>query len=40
MDEGREYIFVAREQKASVLKRCLITWDEHFNHIESIDSLF
>ena len=37
LDEGREYLFAAKEQRASVLKRCLITWDEHYNLIYTVD---
>ncbi len=37
LDEGREYLFTAREQRASVLKRCLITWDECYNLIYTVD---
>jgi RimJ/RimL family protein N-acetyltransferase len=37
LDEGREYLFAVKEQRASVLKRCLITWDEHYNLIYTID---
>ncbi len=37
LDEGREYLFAAKEQRASILKRCLITWDEHYNLIYTVD---
>jgi RimJ/RimL family protein N-acetyltransferase len=37
LDEGREYSFVAKEQRASILKRCLITWDEHYDLIYTVD---
>jgi len=37
LDEGREHLFAAREQRASVLKRCLITWDERYNLIYTVD---
>jgi RimJ/RimL family protein N-acetyltransferase len=37
LDEGREYLFAAKERRASVLKRCLITWDEHYNLIHTVD---
>ncbi|MFQ5813015.1 MAG: GNAT family N-acetyltransferase [Anaerolineae bacterium] len=37
LDEGREYLFAVKEQRASVLKRCLITWDEHYNLIYTVD---
>jgi GNAT superfamily N-acetyltransferase len=34
---GRGYLLVAKEQMALVLKRCLITWDEHYNLIYTVD---
>lgn len=37
LDEGQEYLFAAREQRASVLQRCLITWDKHYNLIYTVD---
>ena len=37
LGEGREYLFAAKERRASVLKRCLITWDEHYNLIYTVD---
>jgi len=37
LDEGRDYLFAAKEQRASLLKRCLITWDEHCNLIYTAD---
>jgi hypothetical protein len=37
LDEGREYLFAAKEQRASLLNRCLITWDEHYNLIYTAD---
>jgi RimJ/RimL family protein N-acetyltransferase len=37
LDEGREYVFAVKERVASVLKRCLITWDEHYNLIYTVD---
>ncbi|MBC8263919.1 MAG: GNAT family N-acetyltransferase [Anaerolineales bacterium] len=37
LDEGREYLFAAKEQRASVLRRCLITWDECYNLIYTVD---
>jgi RimJ/RimL family protein N-acetyltransferase len=37
LDEGREYLFVVKEQMASVLRQCLVTWDEHFNLIYTVD---
>jgi GNAT superfamily N-acetyltransferase len=37
LDEGREYLFAVKEQTASVLKRCLFTWDEHYNLIYTVD---
>jgi RimJ/RimL family protein N-acetyltransferase len=37
LDEGREYFFAVKEQTAPVLKRCLITWDEHYNLIYIVD---
>jgi RimJ/RimL family protein N-acetyltransferase len=37
LDEGREYLFAVKEHRASVLKRCLITWDEHYNLIYTVD---
>ncbi len=37
LDESREYLFAAKEQRASVLKRCLITWDERYNLIYTVD---
>jgi len=37
LDEGREYLFAAKVQTASVLKRCLVTWDEHYNSIYTVD---
>jgi RimJ/RimL family protein N-acetyltransferase len=37
LDKGREYIFIAKVQTASVLKRCLVTWDEHYDLIYTVD---
>ena len=37
LDEGREYLFVVKEQMATVLRQCLVTWDEHFNLIYTVD---
>jgi RimJ/RimL family protein N-acetyltransferase len=37
LDEGREYLVAAKEQRAAVLKRCLVTWDEHYNLIYTVD---
>ena len=37
MDEGWDYLFAVKEQMASVLKACLITWDEHYNLIYTVD---
>lgn len=37
LDEGREYLFFVKEQMASVLRQCLVTWDEHFNLIYTVD---
>ena len=37
LDKGREYLFAAKEQRASLLNRCLITWDEHYNLIYTTD---
>jgi RimJ/RimL family protein N-acetyltransferase len=37
LDQGREYLFAVKEQMASVLRRCLITWDEHYNLIYTVD---
>jgi RimJ/RimL family protein N-acetyltransferase len=37
LDEGREYFFTVREQRASVVKRCLITWDEQYDLIYTVD---
>ncbi len=37
LDEGREYSFIVREQRASLLRRCLITWDEHYGLIHTVD---
>jgi len=37
LDEGREYLFAVKEQMASVLRRCLTTWDEHYNLIYTVD---
>ena len=37
LDEGREYLFAAKEQRASLLRRCLVTWDEHYNLIYTVD---
>jgi L-amino acid N-acyltransferase YncA len=37
LDEGREYLFAVKEQMASVLKGCLITWDECYNLIYTVD---
>jgi len=39
LDEGREYLFAVKEQMASVLKRCLFTWDEHYNLIYTVDEV-
>ena len=33
LDEGREFFFAAKEQRVSLLRRCLVTWDEHYNLI-------
>jgi L-amino acid N-acyltransferase YncA len=37
--EGREYLFAVKERMASVLKRCLITWDERYNLIYTVDQV-
>jgi len=37
LDEGREYLFVVKEQMATFLRQCLVTWDEHFNLIYAIN---
>ena len=37
LDEGREYLFAVKEQRASLLRRCLVTWDEHYNLIYTVD---
>lgn len=37
LDESRECFFAAKEQRASVLKRCLVTWDEHYDLIYTVD---
>jgi len=37
LDKGWEYLFAAKEQRASLLKRRLITWDEHYNPIYTAD---
>lgn len=37
LGESREYFFAAKEQRASVLKRCLVTWDEHYDLIYTVD---
>ena len=37
LDERREYLFAVKEQTVPVLKRCLITWDEHYNLIYTVD---
>ena len=37
LDEGREYLVAAKEQRASLLRRCLVTWDEHYNLIYTVD---
>jgi GNAT superfamily N-acetyltransferase len=37
LDKRREYLFAVKEQRATVLKRCLITWDEHYNLIYTVD---
>jgi GNAT superfamily N-acetyltransferase len=37
LDERREYLFVVKEQIASALRRCLITWDENYNLIYAVD---
>ena len=37
LDEGWEYLFAVKEQMASALKACLITWDEHYNLIYTVD---
>ncbi len=37
LDESREYFFAAKEQRASLLRRCLVTWDEHYNLIYTVD---
>lgn len=37
LDEGREYLFVVKEQTAIVLRQCLVTWDEYFNLIYTVD---
>jgi RimJ/RimL family protein N-acetyltransferase len=37
LDEGREYFFAVKERAASVLRRCLITSDEHYDPIYTVD---
>lgn len=37
LDEGWEYLFVVKEQMAAVLRRCLITWDENYHLIYTVD---
>lgn len=37
LDEGRGYLFAVKEQMVSILKKCLITWDEHYNLIYTVD---
>lgn len=37
LDEGREYLFAAKEQRASLLRRSLVTWDEHYNLIHTVN---
>lgn len=37
LKEGWEYLFVVKEQMAAVLRRCLITWDENYNLIYTVD---
>ncbi len=37
LDKGQERLFVAKEQRASLSKRRLITWDEHYNLIYTAD---
>jgi RimJ/RimL family protein N-acetyltransferase len=37
LDDGWEYLFAVKERMASVLKACLITWDEHYNLIYTVD---
>lgn len=37
LDKGRDYFFATKEQRISVLKRCLITWDERYNLIYTVD---
>ena len=39
LDEGWEYLFAVKEQMAPVVKRCLITWDEHYNLIYTVDEV-
>jgi len=39
LDESWEYFFAAKEQRASVLKRCLVTWDEHYDLIYTVDEV-
>jgi RimJ/RimL family protein N-acetyltransferase len=37
LDERRGYLFAVKERMASVLKRCLVTWDERYNLIYTVD---
>jgi GNAT superfamily N-acetyltransferase len=37
LDEGREYLFAVKERMASALKQFLITWDEHYNLIYTVE---
>ena len=37
LDEGWEHLFAVKERRVSVLKRCLVTWDEHYNLIYTVD---
>jgi RimJ/RimL family protein N-acetyltransferase len=37
LNEGREYLFAVKEHRASVLKQGLITWDEHYDLIYTVD---
>ena len=37
LNQGQEYLFAVKEQMASILRRCLVTWDEHYNLIYTVD---
>jgi RimJ/RimL family protein N-acetyltransferase len=39
LDKRRKYLLAVKERRASVLRRCLLTWDEHYNLIYTVDEV-